>query len=596
MRKVFQFRAFPYKASLLELVSIPLLALLCCPLLFSYATGEADRPGEVNLTVERKMICAEHGETVYINCYLNVRHANMSENAWSLSWKAEGHLGSTSRFKKVSETRTVRRNSSMLTLTSGLSVSANWSDAVASRVFICVAGYRSSKAEVHNQEANESVVVRIKPWPITNITFRFSETAAGKIIVEAFWKSLESTHVYMLKYCIMLNTQRQTSRHYGTARSECLFREKDSYYKVPHTSGVMCKATWNLGGHTPHKYREHRVYVVSQRMGCETNGKKHGFCLDYYPNVFSALCPNKLETLYFIPQPVIHVNVSAINGRKVQVFWSNFPKIYKDFRNYIVRYNCSTNVVVYKNETPKTSITLYGNRDFHPYRPYALCEFCVWARIKKTDVLSKSVCKTARLHEEVPSASPSFGCFENDCETKSDGIERNVTVTWVLPQEEEWNGVLKKVKLIFIYNRTLIEVSDSNLTKRATVLRLAINSSYVIKIVACNKEGCSSPGNSFTIPPLPPHETLSTLPKRSAAGKDSTTRNVLAMAIGFPVGAVVFVVCFVFWFFKSWKVRKDLLRKDPLPDIEEPKDYENVVTSDPGDGEYCNEAEPSDAT
>ena len=144
MRKVFQFRAFPYKASLLELVSIPLLALLCCPLLFSYATGEADRPGEVNLTVERKMICAEHGETVYINCYLNVRHANMSENAWSLSWKAEGHLGSTSRFKKVSETRTVRRNSSMLTLTSGLSVSANWSDAVASRVFICVAGHRSS--------------------------------------------------------------------------------------------------------------------------------------------------------------------------------------------------------------------------------------------------------------------------------------------------------------------------------------------------------------------------------------------------------------------------------------------------------------------
>ena len=566
MRKVFQFRAFPYKVSPLDL-GIPLLALLCCPLLFSYAiaTGEVDMPGVVNLTVERKMICAEHGETIYINCYLNVRHANMSENAWSLSWQpAKWHFG-TSRFRKVSETRTVR-NSSMLTVTSGLSVCANWSGVVA-RVFTCVARYRSSKAEVCNQQTNESVLVRIKPWPITNISLRFSETAEGKIIVEVFWKSLESTPVvYVLKYCI---APCQTSLHYGTTKSECLFREKDSYYKVPHTSGMMCKATWNLG-YTPQNYLQHNVYVVSQRMGCETNGKKHGFCLDYYPNAFMAFCPNKLETLHFIPQPVIHVNVSVNNGRNVQVFWSNFPKIYKYFRNYIVRYNCTTNAVVYKNETPKTDITFYGNRDFHPYRPYALCEFCVRARITETGVLSKSVCKTARLHEEVPSGSPSFGCFGNDCETKSDGIERNVTVTWVLPQEEEWNGVLKKVKLIFIYNHTLINVSDSNLTKRATVLRLAVNSSYVIKIVACNKEGCSRPGNSLTIPPLPPHETPFTLPKRSVAGKDSNTRKDLA--IGFSVGVVFILIgCFVLWFFKY----RNVTRSFP-PALSEPSDYDDA--------------------
>lgn len=572
MRERLKFRSFPPDViSLLEL-GITLLALSCCPI----QADSGESRGVVNLTVEQKIICAERGETVYINCYLNICNANVSYNAWSLSWQEgrdfEKHLG-RSRLRKANETRTIR-NSSMLTVTSGLSVYANWSG-VAERVFTCVAEYR--KAEVHSpQTHNESSLVRIKPWPITNISFRFSETAGGEMIVETFWKSLElSPVVYVLKYCItpeddIMDDVGPLCPHYGSAKGECRFCEtRDNYYT----------AAWNLGS-TPLLYQAHRVYVASQNMGCETNGKKHEFCVYFYPGQ-SSYCPtaNKFEMLYLIPQPVIHVNVLATNGRNVQVFWSDLPNIQKSgSRNYIVLYNCSTNVVDYK--TKKKSISLYGDRDFHPYRPYARCEFCVRARIRNSDLLSKSVCKTVRLHEEIPSGSPSFGCFGNKCETESDGIERNVTVTWVLPEEEEWNGVLQNVTISLMYmNCTQIvhnctQVSDSNLTKQATVLtRLAINSSYLIKIVACNKEGCSSPGNSMEIPSLPPAPPITLPPTWSAAaaGENSITRK-LAIVIGFLVVVAIAFSGFVLWFFmKRWKARIS-----SLPAVSEPCDYDSA--------------------
>ena len=575
MRKKFQFRSCPHKASLLDL-GIPLLALFCCPVVSYLTTGEADssKPEVVNLTVGRKMICAEHGETVYINCYLNVRHANLSENAWSLSWQ-DVHLEKP-RLRKANETRTVSRNSSMLTVTSGLSVCANWSGVVA-RAFTCVARYGSSKVEVHSKQNNETVLVRIKPWPISNISLRFSETAEGKIIINAFWKSLESAPVvYVLKYCITAGQPGEINvgpvcPHYGSTKSICRFRENDSYDKVLHTNDMMCKATWKLDGFTPLKYREHRVYVASQRTGCETNGKKHGFCLDIYANALT-FCPKKFKTLYFFPQPVVHVNVSVTNGRNIQVSWSDLPQIYKHYRNYIVLYNCSTNAMITTSMT--TSISLH---DFHAYRPYALCEFCVRARIANSAVLSKSVCKIARLHEEVPSGSPSFSCFGIGCETKSDGIERNVTITWDLPQKEEWNGVLENVKLICIYhNRAQIEVSDRNLTKRATVLRkLSINGSYVIKIVACNKEGCSSPGNSMAIPSLPP-PPLFTLQKQLKASEESIAGKDLMMTIGFPVGIgfMSLIGCVVLS--RLAKRRSSARSRDGLPPVSEPFDYDST--------------------
>ena len=542
-----------------------LLFVSSCCVLASQDIGTADSgkfASSVTLSVERQTECAENGESRNLTCSLTLTRKNLKQplDAWSLSWFFEG------RRLAVNETKLVVNNSN---ITSILSVYVSWSD---QKVFTCVASRSSGAEEDRQQLMNLSVIVCVIPRPVTSILGqRFIETAQGQT-VETFWRPVDSgLVVYTLKYCLVDSQQDHICSHNRSVDSQCLFRHRD-FYRVPNTSGLTCYAAINFGESAP-CYVDYRLYVISQRAGCERTSLVRKFNLATIP-VFEDE-----GTLLLIPHAVSNFKVEATKQREVHLRWSNPSFVYgEQSREYVVEYNCSTNHTIWYKETSKTEMNL-DTIDFHPYRPYDLCKFCVKARLSHVAVFSKSVCKVRRLHEDTPTGAPRITCRGDNCKTSSNAIERNVTVTWTLPPREDWNGVLVNVKVIYrsANNRSRNVVSERNLTKGETVLRgLAGNSSYIIQMAACNKEGCGGVGNAVIIPALP--DTTQIALSDKSVEKGTSVTQWLPWVIIIVIFCLLAVgVCFGRY---RW-VRSKKSYRSSLPSICEPKasDYANAESS-----------------
>ena len=193
--------------------------------------------------------------------------------------------------------------------------------------------------------------------------------------------------------------------------------------------------------------------------------------------------------------------------------WSDSPFVqYRVTRKYQVDYKCSKDLTWHTIKPLfQPNLTLNSN-NFQNYRPYDLCRFCVTARASKDGLDSERLCEDIRLHQEPPSSAPNITCPGKKCDTTLYAHGRNVSITWALPPRTDWNGILTEVRLN-IYRNGLEKSSDylknikipvkNDTTNGHTVLTgLLLNHTYWIEMVACNKEGCSHPGNSYKVAPV----------------------------------------------------------------------------------------------
>lgn len=518
------------------------------------------------LSVETAMICVESGESLKIACSLRVWNASAeSTNGWSLSW--------FSKEKQFTQntTKMVKNNS---VLTSYLTVhNADW---LGRKIFICVASPSKEPKNGSGKLLSKSVVITTKPRTMPRIVgLRFIEKIVPNT-VEVFWRpTIDSeTTAYTLEYCFDDESEELGigCSRISLLKSQCWFRQKD-FYNVPNTMGFICKAAFSL---TAGVYTVYKLYVIAQNEdGCESVGDEHRFRLAFWrdPNPD----PNITEVV-MVPHAILDVRVTSLKLRRVRIAWSD-PWFVQgaDFRKYSIGYKCRESDTWSRTESSRTEVTL-THTDFDVYRPYDLCRFCVTARPFKSGIRSQPVCASIRLHEEVPAGSPRVTCSNNGCATTSDGLERNVTITWTLPPREHWNGNLNKVKVIYRgqddVHRKHAEFSVTNQTEAGeTVLtELGVNSSYVVQMVACNKEGCGSVGNAITIPAL------------SVMSPSQRSRSFLHGGV-IPVGVMacivgsmfILLVAYLISMAWTWIQKRTNDRLSFLPSIFEPAIYEHVI-------------------
>lgn len=520
----------------------------------------------VILNVERPLVCTTSGESVKISCTLTRIDGVKFKNDWEISWFSDG--------RKLNESVMVKNDSVFI---SYLTLDVTWSN---ERVFMCV-GRALEKTTNISWVLNSSLIVRLKPPAIANIIgLRFIEKALGKT-VQVFWKPVNylNSTTYTLKYCIDDTEEILGSAacpHYRSFAGKCLLRHRD-YYKVPNTTGFVCKAEFKQ---TAGIYTVHKLYVATKVAGCEGVSAERRFYLSFWKDPFPD--PDITE-LVMVPYPITNLKVLATKQRIVELSWSD-PR-FENSREYTVGFKCLKS----RNWSRRkhfgiTNVTL-TSRDIRHYHPYDLCRFCVTAKAYENGVGSEPVCVDIRLHEEVPTGVPTVTCVGHECKTTSDGTKRNVTLTWTLPAEEEWNGVLTKVKIFLRdgrFARSMV-MAVTNWSKSETVLTgLATNRSYVVQMVVCNKEGCGGLGNATEISALSADGAFS-----GGYSGGSIGDNLLVKLVS-SIGGPLFILLGVYFAYVTWtwlQMRKDH-RASLQPDIFEPISYESVKEPDEDMAEY----------
>lgn len=537
-----------------------------CFLLASKLQSKVKAEGEeepsksaVTLSIDRRLICVNSGESLKVTCSLTVKDGKLSTNPWSLSWYAEG------RRLRANSIETVKNNS---TLASSVRMFVSWPD---QKLFTCVGNRSKGARNVSPRSLNSSVVVRVKPRATTAfVGLRFLERIPFKT-VEAFWRPIDfNSTVYTLKYCVEKTEEffGPACPYYRSLKSKCLFRHKD-YYKVPNTTGLICKASFKQ---TANIYAVHKLYIASHKAGCESASVVRRVRLAFWQDPNPS--PNITE-LVIIPYPVKNLQVVATKQRTVHINWSDSWLVHgKKTRKYTANFVClKSKTHESRIKCSQTTLSI-SSSDFTKYQPYDLCHFCVTAKTYENGLESKPVCTDIRLHEEVPADAPRITCAGDDCTFTSDGVERNVTITWTLPSQEEWNGILSNVKVII--RRDIIgsrneEIFVTNLTKGETVLTgLAVNYSYTIRMVACNTEGCGGLGNEIQISAL----FIVTQQKLGSRPTENEIPIILASFIGgsLLVFLGVYLVCMIC----TWVQKRQKDNRRLLPPVFEPASYDDV--------------------
>ena len=522
----------------------------------------------VFLSVERTLICVESGESLKIACSLRIRNASAeSTNDWSLSW-----FSKEERFGQ-NTTKIVKNNSVLIT--SYLTVhGADW---LGRKIFRCVASQSKQPKSVSEEFLSKSVVVGTKPRTMAKIVgVRFIEKFPGNT-VEIFWRPTVNTKTtaFSLEYCLddEDGELRIGCPSISLLKSQCRFRQKD-FYNMPNTMGLICKVELPL---TVSVYTVHKLYVVAKdEAGCESVGDKHRFRLAFWRD------PNpdpSITEAVMVPHAIVNLRVTSTKHRRVQITWSD-PWFVEgaDSRKYSIDYKCRKSDTWSRTESSRTGVIL-THVDFDVYRPYDMCRFCVTAQPFKSGIRSPPVCASTRLHDEVPAGSPRVTCSKSGCASTSDGLVRNVTITWTLPPREHWNGNLTKVKVIYrqegdVQRSRHAETSVTNETEAGeTVLTgLAVNSSYVVQMLACNKEGCGSVGNTITIP------ALSSVSPRQRS-RSFLEGNVIPVGIMACIVGSMFILLVAYLIYMAWISiqRRTNDRLSFLPTIFEPGIYEHVI-------------------
>lgn len=526
------------------------------------------------LSVEKEQICANRRDLLTLSCTLAVRNMKNVLKNWTLSWHSEGiplTENATERWQNASR------------LTSQLRLNVDWSG---EKLFTCVASQYASNVGKYLAFLNSTSVVKVrKPIHCDIIGFRLMEQPMFHTL-EVYWRPVKPA--VNITYTMMLCAEElldddvtHVCPHYYSVNSSCFYRNND-LYNLPDTKGFTCTASVSFYSGL-NMYITNRVHISSkvERDSCEhrcSNDRR------FYLTVSRELFPEPDTTeVVLIPTPVERLSVVARAPREVTLIWSDPLFVnYAETRRYRVRYKCSNDSSW--NTTAwliQTKVTL-NSKSFQNYQPYDLCRFCVTARAFKINGLgSEPLCEEIRLHEEPPSSAPTVMCPQNECQTMRNEYERNVSITWTLPPRTDWNGALTAVKVIYrsAHEKSLGYFSDfsnsievdvrNNTTRGQTLLTgLSINQTYWIHMVACNKEGCSSPGKEFKVASLPP---------KASHDEHSVLRMpIKAITLVASTATIFLTACLIYVTYTCVKTRRDMRPKLQL-EICEQSGYDVIM-------------------
>lgn len=177
-------------------------------------------------------------------------------------------------------------------------------------------------------------------------------------------------------------------------------------------------------------------------------------------------------------------------------------------------------------------------------------------------MISEPLCKEIRLYEEPPSSAPEISCPGNECLSTRDGHARNVSIAWTLPPREHWNGVLSEVRIFYrnslgnsshYWNSIKVPVQNNTGNGHTLLTGLSANKIIFIYMLACNKEGCSSPGKTFRVPPSPLGVTsFNTL---DPAPGSTVSKAVIALA---TIAGFILTACLVCVSYACIRTRRNL--------------------------------------
>lgn len=424
---------------------------------------------DYSLNIESRHLCLRPGGQLDISCglyYSGSRNDSMVYENWALVWYHDG--------KTLSGT-TLISNSSRGGHVMNRVITAN-----SSGQFTCVS---------RNQESvwqNRSVFVKSAPKAVEQL-------------------QQKPEYKYKNDYLHILISWR--SSNHGDYSYE-LVHWWSSFQGENITSlGVTCDSSicngfFATGGTT---FENVSFYIITRTgAGCEAKSPVWTF--------FVADGKEEAEgeenVLLLLPQTPDHLYITTA-FRKVTLKWDPDEQYYY-YSAYSYQYNSSRSQSI-KRETKEfgdvvtqtLSIEL-TNMDIDPYIPYKEYTFCIQLQWYTDSPYSKPRCNTSRLHEDIPTAAPTITCTSETCPMTDDGDERNMTITWKSPTEENRNGVLNELKLIYYSSDPDISevVSIRNFDESSATLRgLSLTKEYTVSMKACTREGCSDNGNSVLIGP-----------------------------------------------------------------------------------------------
>ena len=433
------------------------LAIQCLP--------QMDSGSDYSLNIESRRLCLRPGGQLDISCslyYSGSRNDSTVYRNWTLVWYHNDKILSGTTL--ISNSRRGHAMNCVIT-------------AYSTGQFTCVS---------KNQESvwqNRSVFVKSAPEAVEKLQqkpeYKYKNDYLH--ILVSWWSSNHGDYSYKLvPWWTSLQGENITSLGVRCDSS-------------------ICNGFFETGGIT---FENVSFYIVTRSgAGCEAKSPVWTFY------VADKKVKGEENALLLLPQTPDHLYITTAL-RKVTLKWDPDEQGYF-YSAYSYQYNSSRISIKRKTkelgdvfeETLSIELT---NMDIDPYIPYREYTFCIQLQWYTDGAYSKPRCNTTRLHEDIPTAAPTITCTSETCPMTDDGNERNVTITWKLPTEENCNGVLNELKLIYYSSAPDISdaVSIRNLSEsNATLRALSSTKDYTVSMKACTKEGCSDNGNSVLIGP-----------------------------------------------------------------------------------------------
>ena len=405
--------------------------------------------------IPRSPIClSQKQKTETLSCTLNETLANSPAN-WSFQWYLDE--------EQLDNTTTVNYPNKSIT----------------TRLTAKVAGLFTCVLRQPNITTNRSVTVGIRPTAVANLvsTPTFTSNEHGDHYVEVSWFNRGAEYTYRLFFTIKLSFCSVVPCPKGEIKPTC--------------SDTQCTAHIETDGHD---LGQLTFYILTRHGMCESRSKPWKYNLSLISCY--ALEPS---TLLFIPFAPTRLSIQ-ISYRRVTLRWTD---IVKWLPTVLLNYTCSNIRYTVQLKTINARIISLSDKDIPDYSPYAICTFCISVQEHDCGNFSEPLCNTTRLYEEPPSEAPSITCSTDTCPSTNDNEFRNFTVTWSLPSEKTWGGILREIKLYYIEiaaNSTwcLVLITDVKL-KHVVLENLNKTSDYKVYLKACNREGCSGKSNELRV-------------------------------------------------------------------------------------------------
>ena len=410
-----------------------------------------------NITIQPEFpVCLERGKSITLVCVLHLNTSKAARNL-TLLWYHNG----------LQLTNATTINQSNSTIVSRL-------EEKIPGVFTCDVRRGDSLPSV----ANSSVSVGIWPNGMTSLieTPKFTSDEQGFHYIEVSWLNQGSKYKYSLFF---------------TIDSDVCFSIRCPQGEIePSCTQTHCTARIYTEGFDLSKLC---FYIVTRQGVCKAQSKvwKYNITL-----ISCGVLPP--QTLLFIPFSPTKLSIET-SFRRVILRWEN---ILHWLPPAILNYTCSKTAHTTQLKAKNARVIVLSDKNIRNYAPYEICTFCLSIQEYDCGHFSEPLCKTTRLYEEPPTEAPNITCSTDSCPSTYDNQFRNLTVTWSLPPEKTWGGVLREVKLYYrSANSTWKEIviTDVLSTKYAILKNLNKTLDYQVYLQACNREGCSGKSNDLLV-------------------------------------------------------------------------------------------------